>query len=73
MQEGEEKKQEVGNLFEKIIKENFTNLVEEMHMQVQEAQHPKQDGPNEAHFQVHRNKMPKIKDKDRILKAAREK
>ena len=38
VQEGEEKKQEIGNLFEKIIKENFTNLVEEMHMKVQEAQ-----------------------------------
>ena len=36
--EGEEKEQEMGNLFEKIMKENFPNLVKEMGMQVQEAQ-----------------------------------
>ena len=34
--EGEEKEQEIGNLFEKIMKENFPNLVKEI--QVQEAQ-----------------------------------
>ena len=38
MQEGEEKEQEIGNLFEKIMKEKFTNLVKEIDMQVQEAQ-----------------------------------
>ena len=36
--EGEEKEQEIGNLFEKIMKENFPNLVKELDMQVQEAQ-----------------------------------
>ena len=36
--EGEEKEQEIGNLFEKITKENFPNLVKEIGMQVQEAQ-----------------------------------
>ena len=35
--EGEEKEQEIGNLFEKIMKENFPNLVKEIDMQVQEA------------------------------------
>ena len=35
---GEEKEQENGNLFEKIMKENFLNLVKEIDMQVQEAQ-----------------------------------
>ena len=30
--EGEEKKQEIGNLFEKIVKENFPNLVKEIDM-----------------------------------------
>ena len=39
--EGEEKEQEIGNLFEKIVKENFPNLVKEIDMQVQEAQSPK--------------------------------
>ena len=41
MQEGEEKEQEIGNLFEKIMKENFLNLVKEIDMQVQEVQSPK--------------------------------
>ena len=36
--EGEEKEQEIGNLFEKIMKETFPNLVKEIDMQVQEAQ-----------------------------------
>ena len=38
MPEGEEKEQEIGNLFEKIMKENFPSLVKEIDMQVQEAQ-----------------------------------
>ena len=38
MLEGEEKEQEIGNLFEKIMKENFLNLVKEIDMPVQEAQ-----------------------------------
>ena len=33
---GEEKQQEIGSLFEKIMKENFPNLVKEIDMQVQE-------------------------------------
>ena len=36
--EKEEKEQESGNLFEKIMKENFPNLLKEVDMQVQEAQ-----------------------------------
>ena len=36
--EGEEKEQEIGNLFEKIMKENFPSLVKEIDMQVQESQ-----------------------------------
>ena len=42
MPEGEEKEPEIGNLFEKIMKENFPNLVKERDMQVQEAQSPTQ-------------------------------
>ena len=34
----EEKEQEIGNLFEKIMKENFPNLVREVDIKVQEAQ-----------------------------------
>ena len=52
--EAEEKEQEIGNLSEKIMKENFSNLVKEIDMQVQEAQSPKQDGCKEAHSKIHR-------------------
>ena len=36
MPEGEEKEQEIGNLFEKMVKENFPNLVKEIDIEVQE-------------------------------------
>ena len=35
--EGQEKEKEIRSLFEKIMKENFPNLVKEIDMQVQEA------------------------------------
>ena len=38
MPEGEEKEQGFGNLFEKIMKENFSNLVKEINLKVQESQ-----------------------------------
>ena len=73
--EGEEQQQEIENLFEQIMKENFPNLVKEIDFQeVQEAQRvpkkldPKRNTPR--HIII---KLPKIKDKERILKAAREK
>ena len=53
--EGEEKELIIGNLFEKIMKENFFNLVKEIDMQVQEAQSPKQDGYKEAYTKTHHN------------------
>ena len=56
------------------MKENFPNLVKEIDMQVQEAQRVpnKIDAkrPTQRHILI---KMPKVKDKERILKAAREK
>ena len=52
MSEGEEKEQEIGNLFEKIVKENFPNLVKEIDMQVQE-ENPKQNRCKEAHSKTH--------------------
>ena len=68
-----EQEQVVENLFEKIMKENFPNLVKEIDFQeVQEAQrvpkklNPKRNTPR--HIII---KLPKIKDKERILKAAR--
>ena len=70
----EEKEQKTGNLFEKIMKENFLNLVKEIDMQVQEAQRVSNKvdtkRPTPRHIII---KMPKVKDKERILKAAGEK
>ena len=68
----EEKEQEIGNVFEKIMKENLPDLVKEVDMQVQETQRV----PNkmDAKRPTPKNiiiKMPKVK--ERILKAAREK
>ena len=72
--EGEEKEQEIGTLFEKIMKENFLKLMKEIDLQVQEAQRisNKMDAksPTPGHIIV---KMPKVKDKERILKTARKK
>ena len=74
MPEGrEEEEQEIENLFEKIMEENFPNLVKEINIQVQEAQSHKEDGPEEEHTRHIIIKLPMIKDKERILKAAREK
>ena len=53
--EGEEKEQEIENLFEKIMKENFPNLVKEIDMQVQESQSLDQVGPKEDHTKTHHN------------------
>ena len=73
--EGEEEDQEIENLFEKIMEENFPNLAEEIDFQeVQEAQRvPKKIDPKK-HTPMHITiTLPKIKDKERILKASREK
>ena len=74
MPEGQEEEQEVENLFQKIMRENILNLVKEIDIQVQEPQRipNKMDAkrPTPRHITI---KMPKVKDKERILKAAREK
>ena len=71
---GEEGEQEMENLFEKIMK-NFPNLAKEIDFQeVQEGQRV----PNKLDPRKHTPRhititLPKIKEKERILKAAREK
>ena len=56
------------------MKQNFPNLLKEIDIQIQEAQripnkmNPKRTTPR--HIII---KMPKVRDKERILKAAREK
>ena len=59
MTEREEEEQEIENLFEKIMKENFPNLVKEVDIPVQEAQSSKQVGPKEAHIKTHRDQNAK--------------
>ena len=63
MLEVEEEEEEIENLFEKIMKEDFHNLVKEIHMEVQEAQRDpnKMDAirPTPRHTII---KMPKVKD-----------
>ena len=71
--EGEEKEQEIGSLFEKIMKENFPNLVKEINTQVQKAQRVPNKNYAKRPTPRHIIKMPQVKDKERILKAAREK
>ena len=74
VQEREEEDQEMENSFEKIMKENFPNMAKEIAFQeVQKAQSPKEVGPKEAHPRHIIITLPKIKHKERILKAAREK
>ena len=75
MPKGEQEEQEIENLFEQIIKENFPNLAKEIDFQdVQEAQRvPKKLDPRKhtpRHIII---TSPKIKDKEINLKAGREK
>ena len=73
MPEGEKEQQETENLFENIM-ENFPNLEKEIDFQeFQEAQRvPKKLDPGRNTLRHIILKLPKIKHKERILKAARE-
>ena len=70
--EGEEEEQEIENLLENIMKENFPNLVKDIDSQevqrVLKKLHQRRNTPR--HIII---TLPKMKDKERILKAAREK
>ena len=73
--EGEEEEQEIENLFEQIIKENFQNLAKQIDFQeVREVQRvPKKLDPRRntpRHIII---TLAKITQKERILEAAREK
>ena len=75
MPEREEDEQEIENLFEKIMMENFPNLENEIDFQeVQETQRlPKKLDPRKhtpRHIII---TLPKIKDKERILKSSKRK
>ena len=73
MPEGEEEEQTIENLFEQIMKENFPNVAKEIDFQeVQEAQRdPKKLDPRKhtpRHIII---TLLKIKNKEKMLKAAR--
>ena len=72
MPEGEEGEQEIENLFDNI-KEKFPNLAKEIDLQeVQEAQRaPKKLDPRRHTPRHIITTLPKIKDKERLLKEAR--
>ena len=71
MPEGEEKEQEIGNLLEKTMNENFSNLQKEIDMQVQEAQRvPNKLDIKKPTLRYIIIKRQKVKGKERILKAA---
>ena len=64
--EGEEEEQEMENLFEQIMKENFPSLAKEQ--RVPKKLDPRRNTPR--HIII---TLPEIKEKERILEAAREK
>ena len=72
MPEGEEEEQKIENLFEQIMKENFPNLAKEIDFQetqrVPKKLDPQKNTPR--HIII---PLPKIKNKERILEAARKK
>ena len=69
-----EVEQGIENLFEKVMMQNFPNLMREKVTQIQETQRVpskrKPKRPTARHIII---KMGKVQDKERILKAAREK
>ena len=73
MSDGEEQQQEIENLFEQIRNENFPNLVKEIDFQeVQETQRvPKKLDPKRNTPKYIIIKLPKIKNKEKILKVRR--
>ena len=72
--EGEEEEQGIENLFEKVMMENFPNLMSEKVTQIQESQRvPIKRNSKRSTSRHIINKMAKFQDKERILKAAREK
>ena len=62
MPEGEKEKQEIENLFERIMKANLTNLVKELDLQVQEAHRvPRKLDPRRNTIKHIIIKLPKVK------------
>ena len=72
--EGEEREKGPEKIFEEIIVENFPNLGKAIANQVQEAQRvPGRINPRRNMLRHKVIKLKKIKDKEKVLKATREK
>ena len=72
--EGEEEEQGIENLFEKVMMENFPKQMREKVTQIQETQRvPSRRNPKRPTAKHKIIKMAKFQNKERILKAAREK
>ena len=72
--EGEEEEQGIENLFAKVMMENFPNLRREKVTQIQETQRaPNNRNPKRPTARHIRVKVAKFQDKERVLKATREK
>ena len=72
--EGEERKKGPEKIFEEIIVKNFPNMGKEIAIQVQEAQRvPSRINPRRNTLRHIVIKLTKIKDKEKLLKATREK
>ena len=72
--EGEEREKGCEKIFEEIIVENFPNMGNEIATQLQEAQRiPYRINPRRNTLRHMVIKLAKIKDKEKLLKAAREK
>uniref|UniRef100_A0A8D1CD24 L1 transposable element RRM domain-containing protein n=1 Tax=Sus scrofa TaxID=9823 RepID=A0A8D1CD24_PIG len=72
--EGEEREKGTENIFQEVRAENFPNMEKEPLTQIQEAQQvPHKINPRRNTLRHILIKLTKIKDKEKILKAAREK
>ena len=71
--EGEKEEQGIENLFEKVMMENLPNVMREKVTQIQKTQSPSKRNPKRLTARHIIIKMAKSQDKERILKAAREK
>ena len=50
-----EQEQGIENLFEKVLMENFSNLMREKVTQIQESQSPSREEPKGAYCKTHNN------------------
>ena len=53
--QAEKEEQRIENFFEKVMMENFPNLMREKVTQIQETQSPNQEEPKEAHCKTYHN------------------